>query len=422
MRHVPAAQLDLREWIRPGDGIVTGQGTAEPLTLTEALVRQRGELGGVRLYLAAMFSDTFRPDGCDGLQITGMGGVGSNRRLIKAGVMDVLSCHVSDVGTFISGGQIACDVALVQVSPPDEHGRYSLGLGADHTAAAVQAARVVIAEVNSRVPQVCCDVALTADDIDVVVETDRQPIQLPAAPIGELERRIAAHVDRFIPDRATLQVGFGAIPEAIIAMLSNRRDLGMHSGMVGDSLVDLVECGALTNACKGIDPGVSVTGVLFGTDERLYRWAHRNPLLRLCPIAYTHAGAVLSQLQRYVSVNSALEVDLTGQVNAESIAGDYIGAVGGQVDFVRAAGRSPGGASIIALPSAAKGGTVPRIVAKLDGPVTTARSDVDIVATEHGAVRLRGLALRQRARAMIELAAPQHREALAREAHTLYGA
>ncbi|MDP2005416.1 MAG: acetyl-CoA hydrolase/transferase C-terminal domain-containing protein [Rubrivivax sp.] len=421
MKRFDAAQLDLREWIRPGDGIVLGQGTAEPLTLTEALVRQRRELGGVRVYLAAMFSDTFMPDRCDGLQLTGMGGVGSNRRLIKAGMMDVLPCHVSQVSEFIAGGEIPCDVALVQVSPPDQHGRYSLGLGADHSRAAVDKARVVIAEVNARVPQVCCEVALTANDIHVIVETDRQPIQLPAAPIGDLERRIAAHVDRYIPDRATLQVGFGAIPEAIIAMLSNRRDLGMHSGMVGDSLVDLVESGALTNACKGIDAGVSITGVLFGTDERLYRWAHRNPLLRLCPIPYTHAGAVLAQLQRYVSVNSALEVDLTGQVNAESIAGDYIGAVGGQVDFVRAAGRSPGGASIIALPSAAKGGTVPRIVAQLDGPVTTARSDVDVVATENGAVRLRGLAFKQRVRAMIELAAPQHREDLARQAHTLYG-
>jgi len=421
MKVLSAAQLDLREWIRPGDGVVIGQGTAEPLTLSEALVAQRAALGGVRVYLAAMFSDTFLPGACDGLAITGMGGVGSNRRLIKAGVMDVLPCHYSQVSGFIAGGEIPCDVALVQLSPPDEHGRYSLGLGADHTRAAVDKARIVIAEVNRRVPQVCCDVALTPDDIDVLIETDRQPIQLPAAPIGELERRIAAHVDRYIPDRATLQVGFGAIPEAILAMLANRRDLGVHSGMVGDSLVDLVECGAVTNAFKGIDVGVSITGVLFGTDERLYRWAHRNPLLRLCPIPYTHAGGLLTQLTRYVSVNSALEVDLTGQVNAESTSGEYIGAVGGQVDFVRAAGRSPGGASIIALPSAAKGGTVPRIVARLSGPVTTARSDVDVVATENGAARLRGLSFKQRVRAMIELAAPQHREDLARQARDLHG-
>lgn len=422
MRTVDTAQLDLRAWIRPGDGIVCGQGTSEPLTLTEALVAQRAGLGGVRLYLAAMFSSTFLPGHCDGLQITGMGGVGTNRRLIQSGDMEVLACHVSQVPEFIAGGQIPCDVALVQLSPPDAHGRYSLGLGADHTAAAVRQARVVIAEVNSRVPQTNCAFSLTEADIDVAVHTQRQPIQLPTAAVGELERRIAAQVDPYIPDRATLQVGFGGIPEAIIALLGNRRDLGVHSGMVGDSLVDLVECGAVTNACKGVDAGVSIAGVLFGTDEKLYRWAHRNPALRLCEIGETHAQAALVRLPRFVSVNSALEVDLTGQVNAESVGGDYIGAVGGQLDYVRAGARSAGGASIIALPSAARGGSVTRVVARLAGPVTTPRSDVDVVATEHGAVRLRGLGLRQRVRAMLELAAPAHREALARQAHTLYGA
>ena len=419
MIRVDAAQLDLRQWVRPGDGFVIGQGTAEPLTLTEALVRQRAELGGVQVFLCSMFSDTFVPERCDGFTLRGFGGVGTNRRLIKAGLMDVVPCHVSQIGDFIRGGEIACDVALVQVSPPDEQGRYSLGLAADYTRTAADKARVVIAEMNHLVPQTHCEGALTEADIDVLVETRRPPLQLPSAPIGELERRVASHVDGFIPDRSTLQVGIGAIPEAIIAMLANRRDLGMHSGMVGDSMVDLVECGALTNAYKEIDAGVSISGVLFGTDARLYRHAHRNPALRLCPTSYTHAGAVLAQLQRYVSVNSALEVDLTGQVNAESIAGDYIGAVGGQVDFVRAAGRSVGGVSIIALPSAAKGGTLSRVVARLSGPVTTARADVDVVATEHGAVRLRGLSFRQRVKAMIGLAAPQHREALEREAQSL---
>jgi acyl-CoA hydrolase len=420
MIRVTAGELDLRRWIRPGDGIVIGQGTAEPLTLTEALVGQRGELGGVRAFLTAMFSDTFLPGGVDGIALYGMGGVGTNRRLIKAGAMDVLPCHVSQNAELITNGTIPCDVALVQVAPADAAGRFSLGLGADHSRAAVDKARVVIAEANRQVPQTTCDVALTEADIDVLVETDRQPIQLPSSAVGELEKKIAAHVDAFIPDRATLQVGLGAIPEAIIAMLANRRDLGIHSGMVGDSLVDLVERGVVTNAAKGMDPGVSITGVLFGTDAKLYRFAHRNPALKLCPVNYTHALDVLSQLQRFVSINSALEVDLTGQVNAESIGGDYIGAVGGQVDFVRAAGRSSGGTSIIALPSTAGGGALPRIVARLSGPVTTARSDVDIVATEHGAVRLRGLALRERAQAMIGLAAPQHREALAREVRALY--
>jgi acyl-CoA hydrolase len=422
MIRVAPTELALRDWLRPGDGIVIGQGTAEPLTLTEALVAQRHDLGGVTVFLGAMFSDTFHPERCDGLALRSLGGVGSNRRLIRAGLLEVTPCHVSQLPGFIASGQIACDVALLQLSAPDAQGRYSLGLAGDCTRLAVDRARVVIAEVNHRVPFSHGDAWLTDADIDVLVETDRQPLQLPTAPVGELERRIAAHVDAFIADRATLQVGFGAIPEAIIALLSSRRGLGVHSGMVGDSLVDLVESGAVTNEHKGMDAGVSITGVLFGTDDRLYRWAHRNPALRLCPITYTHAGDVLSRLQRLVSINSALEVDLTGQVNAESVGGDHIGAVGGQVDFVRAGGSSPGGASIIALPSAARGGTLSRIVARLDGPVTTARSDVDVVATEHGAVRLRGLSLRERARALIEIAAPQHRETLARQARETLGA
>ena len=421
MIRIEADRLELRAWIRPGDAIVMGQGPAEPQTLTEALVRQRGELGGVSAFLCVLFSDTFVPGHVEGIALRGMGGVGTNRRLVRAGAMDVVPCHVSQNAEFIRNGTIGCDVALVQVSPPDEHGRYSLGLGADHTRAAIDKARVVIAEVNRRVPQSSCDVAVTEADIDVLVETDRPLIQLPSAPIGEIERRIAAHVDGYIPDRATLQVGIGAIPEAILAMLSNRRDLGVHSGMVGDSIVDLHERGVITNAAKGIDPGVSITGVLFGTDDKLYRFAHRNPAIKLCPVDYTHGAEALARLSRLVSINSALEVDLTGQVNAESIGGDYIGAVGGQLDFVRAAGRSAGGVSIIALPSAAKGGTLSRVVAQLSGPVTTPRSDVDIIATEHGAVRLRGLGLRQRMKAMVELAAPQHREALSRAAHGVDG-
>ncbi len=421
MIRIAPSDLDLREWIRKGDHILVAQGTAEPQTLTEKLVEQRAELGGVNTFLCAMFSGTFQPDAVDGLGLRGIGGVGTNRRLIKAGRMRVIPAHVSQIPAFIESGAIGCDVAFVQVSPPDENGRYSLGLAADYTRIAVDKARIVIAEMNRQVPQSLCDGALTEADIDVLVETDRPLLELPSAAVGDLERQIAVHVDRFIPDRATLQVGIGAIPEAIIAMLSSRKDLGIHSGMVGDSVVDLMESGVVTNAYKEIDRGLTVSGVLFGTRDKLYRFAHRNPALRLKPIPYTHGAAVLSQLSRFISVNSAVEVDLTGQVNAELAGGDYVGAVGGQVDYVRAAGQSPGGASIIAFPSAAKGGTVPRIVARLGGPVTTARADVDIIATENGAVRLRGLDLQQRVRAMIDLAAPDHREALAREARELYG-
>lgn len=411
MQHVDVGAIDLRGLVRPGDTVTFGQGTAEPQTLTEALAAQRAGLGRFRVFLGSAFTETFSPEHRDHIDFLGVGGIGTNRRLTRAGCLDVIPCHVSSIPSLIRSGRIPCDVLMVQVSPPNEDGEYSPALANDYIGAALEKARVVIAEVNRRVPQASCMRPLRADDIDVLVESDRPLIQLPAAKVGELERRVAAHVDPYIPERATLQVGIGAIPEAIMALLTARRDLGVHSGMIGDSVADLMEAGVITNVAKGIDPGVSVTGVLFGTD-RLYRYAHRNPAIRVCPIDYTHGADTLARLQRLVSINSALEVDLTGQVNAEGIGGDYVGAVGGQVDFVRAAARSEGGVSIIALPSTAKGGEVSRIVARLSGPVTTARSDADVIATEHGAVRLRGLALRERVKAMASIADPRHREAL----------
>ncbi len=421
MRRVEAAAIDMRSLVKPGETVAIGQGTAEPQTLTEALVAQRSNIGRFRVFLGSAFTQTFAPEHRDHIDFLGIGGVGTNRRLTRAGCLEVIPCHISQVPGFIADGTIPCDVAFVQVSPPNERGEYSPALANDYVGAAIGKARLVVAEVNRLAPQSSCQQPLTDRDIDVLVESERPLIQLPAAAVGDLERSVASHVAPYIPDGATLQVGIGAIPEAIMALLADRRDLGVHSGMVGDSVADLMERGVITNACKGIDPGVSITGVLFGTD-RLYRFAHRNPALRLCPIDYTHSAETLGRLQRLVSINSALEVDLTGQVNAEGLGTDYVGAVGGQVDYVRAATHSPGGVSIIALPSSAKGGTITRIVPRLSGPVTTARSDVDVIATEHGAVRLRGLPLRQRVKAMVSIAAPEHRESLLKEAQALHGA
>ena len=260
--------------------------------------------------------------------------------------------------------------------------------------------------------------ARPAEEITLAVETDRSPIELPAAKFGPLEQQIARHVAALIPDRATLQMGIGAVPEAIVAMLGDRRDLGVHSGMVGDSVVDLMERGAVTNAHKGIDPGVTVTGVLFGT-QRLYRFAHENPQLRLCHTRYTHAAGTLAKVRGLVSINSALEVDLTGQVNAEQTGSEYLGGTGGQVDFVRAGMRSPGGHAIIALPATARGGTVSRITARLTGPVTTARSEVDVIVTEFGAAELKGQSLAERARRLAAIAHPGFRESLEHEARAI---
>jgi acyl-CoA hydrolase len=414
-----ADKLDLAQYIRPGDGIIFQQGCGEARTLTERLVQQRAAYSGASIFFGSGFSTTFQPEHADHLSFRGIGGIGSLRKLASAGKLDPVPTHISSIEGLLREGLIRSDVVLLQVSPANGRGEHSFGLVNDYVRAAMSKARVVIAEINAQVPWAHCDRPVRADEITVAIQSDRPPLELPAAPFGDLERRIASHLADFIPDRATLQVGIGAVPEAVVAMLSDRRDLGVHSGMIGDSVADLMERGVITNAHKGMDPGVTITGVLFGT-QRLYRFADGNPQVRLCPTSYTHSIRTLGQLRGLVSLNSALEVDLTGQVNAEAIGAEYIGAVGGQVDFVRAAAQSEGGVSIVALPASGKKGD-PKIVSRLSGPVTTARSDVDVIATEHGAARLKGLGLRERIRAMVNIAAPEHRDALLREAREVWG-
>jgi len=414
MKRVDAARLDLREWIRPGDQIIWGQACGEPQTLTEALVAQRADLGGVSVFMGSCFSTTFKPEHADHIRFQAFGAIGSSRKLSRAGVLDLVPTHVSRIAPLIEQGSIRSDIAFVQVAPADDSGRYSLGLVSDYIRSAIRKARHVIVEVNAQVPQVACVEPLSADEIDLMIETDRPLIEVPAAAPTDLDRAIAQIAGAFIPDRATLQMGIGAVPEAVMSQLRDRRDLSVHSGMVGDSLVDLIECGAVTNAFKELDPGITITGALIGT-RRLFDFCHRNPQVRMHPSSYTHDITVLAKLSRFISLNSAIEVDLSGQVNAEIAGGQYVGAVGGQVDYVRAAALSPGGCSMIALPSTAQDGAVSRIVPTLSGPVTTARSDVDIVITEFGAAQLRGRSLSERARALIAIAHPAHRDMLERQ-------
>ena len=259
---------------------------------------------------------------------------------------------------------------------------------------------------------------LHASEIDYVVLSDRPLVSVPPARIGEADRATAALCAAYIEDGSILQFGIGAVPDAIARLLVDRRDLGIHTGMIGDAFVDLVEAGAITNATKTVDRGISITGAFIGT-RRLYDFVHENPAVRLCGSEITHGDAILIALPKLVSINSAIEVDLTGQINAESIGGAYMGGTGGQVDYVRGASRSRGGRSIIALPSTAQGGAASRIVTALSGPVTTARSEADIIVTEHGAAELKGASLAERARRLIAIAHPDFREGLERDAHAL---
>lgn len=413
-----AAALDLSRHLRRGDRIVIGQACGEPLTLVEALIAQGADIGDLSAFIATSFSGLFTPATATSFALSSMGAIGALRTMAAARSLGIIPCHVSQVGPMIADGTIGCDVAFVQVSPADSDGDHSFGLIADHIATAVAKARVVIAEVNEQMPFVCGDAMLASSKIDVAVHVSRLPVEVAAAKIGPTDEAIARHVAAYVEDGSVLQTGIGAVPDAVLRLLGDRKDLGVHSGMLGDGLVDLVEAGVVTNARKPIDTGVSINGALIGT-KRLYDFAHRNPAIRMCGADYTHSAAIHALIPKLVTINSAIEVDLTGQVNAEQSGAAYFGGTGGQVDFVRAGARSAGGRSIIALPATAKGGTLSRIVAQLSGPVTTARSEVDIIVTEFGVAELRGQTLVERTRRLIAIAHPDFREDLDRAAHVV---
>lgn len=415
---VDAAGLDLRRFLRDGDHIVWGQACGEPTTLVEALLAQVDSIGRVAAFAATSFSGILSAAATEKFDLSSMGAIGALRTVAATGRLGIVPCHVSQVGPMIEQGLIGCDVAFVQVSPPDADGNHSFGLINDFVQAAVAKARVVIAEVNECVPFTLGDAVLPAARISCAVQVSRMPVEVPPAQITDTDLAIARIVAGYIDDGAVLQVGVGATPDAILRLLRDRRDLGVHSGMIGDGLVDLVEAGAITNALKPIDAGVSITGALIGT-RRLYRFAARNPQIGMRSSSYTHSDATLSRLTRLVTINSAMEVDLTGQVNAEQSGDQYLGGTGGQVDYVRAGSRSRGGRSIIALPATARGGKISRVTAALSGPVTTARSETDVIVTEFGAAELKGRTLAERARRLVAIAHPDFREQLEQAAHAI---
>jgi acyl-CoA hydrolase len=413
-----AASLDLSQFLRAGDRIVWGQACGEPTTLVEALIAQAESIGRLSAFTATSFSGLLTAEATEKFSLSSMGAIGALRTVAAAGRLGIVPCHVSQIGSMIEHGLIGCDVAFVQVSPPDADGNHSFGLISDHVQAAVSKARVVIAEVNEQVPFTHNEATLPGARIDCAVHVSRMPVEVPAAKIGDTDLAIAKIVAGYIEDGSVLQVGIGATPDAILRLLQDRRDLGVHSGMIGDGVVDLVESGVITNAQKPIDRGISITGALIGT-RRLYEFANRNQKIGMRSSSYTHDAATLSRLPKLVTLNSAIEVDLSGQVNAEQTGSQYMGGTGGQVDFVRAGVRSAGGHSIVALPATAKGGKLSRITTALSGPVTTARSDVDVIVTEFGAAELRGQTLAERARRLVAIAHPDFREELDKTAHTI---
>jgi acetyl-CoA hydrolase len=410
--------LDFARLIQAGDTIGWAQATAEPVFLTRMLNEQAPRCPPFRLFFALTFGTDFAADHPN-VTVTASGGGGAGRRFFAGGAGNVIPANVSALCDLIAAGHPRIDVVLLQVSGPDPAGNYNAGLGIECLREAMAGARLVVAQINPALPWTEGDTLIEKGLIDILVPASYPVLELPAPGIGPVERAIGGHVASLIPDRATIELGIGRIPEAVTASLGKKRGLGIHSGSIGDGVADLMQAGIIDNRHKEIDEGVTVTLMLMGT-RRLYAFAERNKLIEIRSPRYTHDALVLGNFRRFVAINSALEIDLTGQVNAETALGRSIGLTGGQMDFVRAANRAPEGRSIIALPSTSRERAHSRIVARLaDGVVTTPRAEADCVVTEHGIAELKGRTLAERARALTLIADPAFRAELERASDRL---
>lgn len=406
--------FDVADFLNPGDGVWWGQGSAEPEPLVNQVLDAVDRVGPIRAFSGLTWNERLSGDLPEKLTVVSYGGLGRLRSLSRHGRLDVVPCHYSAIPRMFATGQLPNDVGLVQVSPPDRDGMVTLGTGVEYVADAIRHTRALIAEINQQMPRTTGGPRLPLSRFAAVLETDRPLREAPTKAADDIERAIAKNVAAIVDDGATLQIGVGSLPAAVLEALSGHRDLGFHSGMITDGVLTLVEQGVITGAEKEIDRGTVVTGAaLCSTDG--YRRLGDFPV-EFRAASYTHAPAVLSQLGSLVSINSAIEVDLLGQVGAELARGVHIGAVGGQVDFSRAASLT-GSRSIIALRSTVGAGEDAQstiVSALAGGVVTTARVDVDAVVTEHGVAMLTGCTVAERALRLIEVAAPEHRDDLER--------
>lgn len=416
MKYVSAE--DAVRVIRSRDRVFIHSGVAAPQQLIRAMVARAAELRDVELvhlhtegtapYAAPEYRESF---------FTRALFIGANiRQAVATGEADYVPVFLSEVPSLFHGGILPLNVAMIHVSPPDRHGFCSLGTGVDAARAAVQTAATVIAQINPNMPRTHGDGQVHTDRIALGVAVEDPLFEHSPAVINEVERAIGYNVAGLVEDGATLQMGIGAIPDAVLAALHSHKDLGVHTEMFSDGIIDLVESGVINGRLKRNHPGKVVAGFMMGT-RRLYDFADDNPQIAMLDIGYVNDTAVIRRNPRVTAINSAIEVDLTGQVCADSIGTRQYSGVGGQMDFIRGAALSEGGKPVIALPSKTGRGES-RIAAylKQGAAVVTTRAHVHYVVTEHGVAYLYGKTLRERARAMIEIAAPEHREALERAA------
>lgn len=400
-------QSGMRVYIQPG--------CAEPETLVEALMKRGPFVHEVEIvhmmtmgaapYVAPEMAGHFRHNAVF---------IGGNvRDAINDGRADYTPIYLSEIEGLFESGAMPLDVALIQVSPPDAHGFCSFGVGVDTTLTAAKCARYVIAQVNDQMPRTYGDSFIHVNDIDAVVESSR-PLCAMKKPVStDLQIAIAKNVAGLIEDGSVLQTGIGGIPDAVLPMLMDRKDLGVHSELVSDGVIPLIEAGVLTGARKNFKPRKVIVGFVLGTRE-VFDFVDDNPIFEFHPTAYTNDPALIARNDNMVAINSALQVDLTGQVCSDSIGNRFYSGIGGQVDFLRGASRSKGGKPIIAISSTAKSGAISRIVPMLDpgAGVVTSRGLVRYVVTEYGVAYLHGKCIRERAKALIEIAHPKFRDEL----------
>ena len=408
--------------IRSGDQVYVHCAAAAPSVLLDALVARAPELEAVGVvhlhiegpgpHLAPAMAKHFRHRALF---------IGPNARAaVNEGRADYVPIFLSDVPRLFESRALPLDAVLVNATPPDRHGFCSLGTSVEAMHAAIRAARTVIVQFNSAMPRTLGDSFVHISDIDLAVEVDVPPYQHAVGAIGEIERTIGEHVADLVPDGATLQLGIGAIPAATALALRDKHDLGIHTEMFTDAVVDLVEAGVVTGARKERNRGKIVTAFVMGT-SRLYDFVHDNPMVEMRPVDFTNDTHVIRSFSRMVAINSAIEVDLTGQVVADSIGHRLYSGVGGQMDFVRGAALASEGRAIIALPSTAAGGSVSRISSSLKegAGIVTTRAHVRTVVTEWGVAELFGKSTRERAEALISIAHPDFRDELAADVRTL---
>jgi len=401
--------------VKSGDRVFVTGNCSTPMAFLDALVNRAETLHNVELIqlLGLGPKELVSPDIAEHIRINAMFIGPHVRKAVNDGLADFTPIMLSEIPRLLRSGRMPLDVAVIHVSPPDTHGYCSYGVECGVSKTAAEVASIVIAEVNPHMPRALGDSFIHVSEIDYFVEVEYELPEILPEPPSELQTQIAKHIAAYIPDGATLQMGIGGVPDAVLRQLKNHRDLGIHTELFSDGVMEMIELGVITNALKSLHRGKVVAGFTLGS-RKLFRYMHDNPIFEFHPTEYVNDPFVIAQNDRMVSINSALEIDITGQVCADSIGPKFYSGVGGQLDFVRGASRSKEGKTFIALPSTAKEGTVSRVVTQLKpgAGVVTSRNDVHYVATEFGAVDLWGLSISQRVQALVSISHPSFRDEL----------